>query len=88
MNDWKDDIIDSANNLSSAQAPANAFNKIQNRRKRLNATKVNDLSLMVAAAVSLIIIGNAYLILNTPDMDNKRKHVNTEQVTTDYNIYQ
>lgn len=87
MNNWKDEIIHSLDGLEAAKAPENGFDKLQQRlqHRKLHAAPRTWIS--IAAAVALIVMGNAYVLIGNHAESDPKARSSTTSITTNYNIY-
>ena len=92
MEDWKDDILNSTKGMAKAHPPIDAFNQIQKKiRDRDNVAQPSMGWMAIAAAVSLIVLFNAYFIASYSSNADASLQNNTGSYTSlvsSYNLYE
>lgn len=92
MKDWKDDILNSTKGMDRVHPPADAFDqilqKIHNQEEAKNSSKG---WLTIAAAVSLVVLFNAYFIISyssSSDSTVQRRSDAYSSLVSNYNLYE
>jgi len=91
MKDWKDDILNSTKGIERAQPPTIAFDQILQQIHSQDEVKNSSKEwLTIAAAVSLVVLFNAYFIISYSSSSASSTQNNTEAYTflvSNYNLY-
>ncbi len=92
MKDWKDDILNSTKGMDRAQPPADAFDQILQKVQRQDEVKNSSKGwLAIAAAVSLVVLFNAYFIISYSFGSGATDQHNTDaysSLISNYNLYE
>jgi hypothetical protein len=92
MKDWKDDFLNSTRGMAKAQPPEHAFDQIL--EKINNQDYIQDSSkgwLSIAAAVLLVVLVNAYFIVDYSSDSGSAEQRNTNaysSLVSNYNLYE
>lgn len=92
MKDWKDDILNSTNGMDRAQPHADAFDQIMQKIRNQDEVKNSSKEwLNIAAAVSLVVLSNAYIIFRYSSDSRLTEEHNTgaySSLVSNYNLYE
>lgn len=91
MKDWKDDILNSTKGMDRAQPPTDAFDQILQKIQSQDDVKGSSKGwLTIAAAVSLVVLFNAYFIVSYSSGSDAIAPNNTDaysSLVSNYNLY-
>ena len=92
MEDWKDDIINSTMGMAKADPPEDAFDQILKKiRHQDNNTEQSRGWIAIAAAVSLVVLLNAFIIASYSTHGGSAPQNNANaysSLISNYNLYE